>query len=89
MTSKAAVVPEETLDEKEDVNIEKMEDEKLAEEDKEAAKKRRQRRRLSFADDHGDQISEVSYHNNLHYSPVKSPEDGNNKGGGGTCCIIS
>jgi hypothetical protein len=90
MTSKAAVVPEEVLDKATDENIEK---EKTADDpkiDDEAAKKRRQRRRLSFADEHGNDITEVSYHNNLHYSPVKSPDDGKSRGGGTGCgCIIS
>ena len=52
------------------------------------AKKRRANRRLSFADEEGGNIEEVTYHDNLHYSPVKSTGQGQG-GGGSSCCIIS
>jgi hypothetical protein len=51
-------------------------------------KRRRANRRLSFADEEGGNIEEVTYHDNLHYSPIKSTALG--KGGGGSsCCVIS
>ena len=55
-----------------------------------SGKKKRPRanRRLSFADEEGGNIEEVTYHDNLHYSPVRnSASKGDN--GGSSCCIIA
>ena len=57
-------------------------------EDVDKEKKRKKQRRLSFADEHGQDLKEVSYHSNLHYSPGESDND-SPKGDSGGCCIIS
>ena len=65
------------------------EGEKLATNSSGLKKKRpRQNRRLSFADEEGGNIEEVTYHDNLHYSPVRNTgSKGNNEGS--NCCVIT
>ena len=51
-------------------------------------KPKKKSRRLSFADEHGQDIKEVTYHSNLHYSTPEDELKAQNKGGSG-CCIVS
>ena len=46
-------------------------------------------RRLSFADEVGCQLAEVSYHQNLHYAPADRPSYIPPKKANAGCCVIS
>ena len=48
-------------------------------------KPKKKSRRLSFADEHGQDIKEVTYHSNLHYSTPEDELKAQNKGGSGCC----
>ena len=57
-------------------------------EDVDKEKKRKNQRRLSFADEHGQDLKEVSYHSNLHYSQGEGDQEQSKNNSGG-CCVIS
>lgn len=107
----SAVVPEETLIKKDNIetqeaykegdskektidnippvkNEENSKLQKTENVDKEKKEKKKKSRRLSFADEHGQDLKEVTYHSNLHYSQGESDND-SPKGDSGGCCIIS
>ena len=57
-------------------------------EDVDKEKKRKKQRRLSFADEHGQDLKEVTYHSNLHYSQAENDTEQSKNNSAG-CCTIS
>eukprot|EP00943_MAST-04B_sp_MAST-4B-sp1_P005372 g5372.t1 len=104
----SAVVPEETLIKKDNIEtqeankegdsneksidnippVKNEENSKLPKTENVDKKKKKKSRRLSFADEHGQDLKEVTYHSNLHYSQGESDNDSPKANSGG-CCIIS